>query len=180
MAIERWDPFREMVSLRDAMNMLMQESFVRPVATSGQDGTPAHLPLDITENGDEFVVKASLPGVKPEDVEATVHGDTLLIRAESRADLEKKGDHWHLRERRTGVVQRAVSLAAPVDPGRARANFEDGVLTLTLPKAEHSKPRQIRIGGASRAGADAGGQDGASSQAKAAPNAAAAPAAAGS
>jgi HSP20 family protein len=148
MAIERWDPFREAVSLRDAMNSLLQESFIRPGNLLAQEGTAA-LPLDISETEDHYVVKASLPGVKPEDVQITVHGDTLTIRGESKAEEEKKGQTWHLRERRFGSFQRSVTLATPINSDQAQANFDHGVLTLTLPKSEQAKPRQIKIGGAS-------------------------------
>jgi HSP20 family protein len=149
MAIERWDPFREMVSLRDAMNTLLQESFVRPGASSGGGGAAAvgTLPLDIAETENEFIVKASLPGTRPEDVQITVHGDTLIIRGESRAEEERKGQTWHLRERRFGAFQRAVSLTVPVDADKAQAQYDQGVLTLKLPKAEQAKPKQIRVGG---------------------------------
>jgi HSP20 family protein len=153
MAIERWDPFREAVSLRDAMNSLLQESFVRPGGVSGGQGGFA-LPLDVAETENDFVVKASLPGVKPEDVQITVHGDTLTIRAETKAEEDRKGEHWHLRERRFGSFQRSLSLATPVNSDQARAHYEHGVLTLTLPKAEAAKPRQIKITGANQ------GQDG--------------------
>src|SRR4051812_26738345 len=149
MTIERWDPFREAVSLRDAMNTLLQESFVRPGGLSSPGGQ-ASLPIDVSETEDAFVVKASLPGVKPDDVQITVHGDTLTIRGESKAEEEKKGEHWHLRERRFGSFQRSVALATPVDSDRAEARFEHGVLTLRLPKSEAAKPRQIKIGGAAR------------------------------
>ena len=110
MTIERWDPFREAVSLRDAMNTLFQESFVRP-SNGGGSGGFATLPLDVSENENEFVVKGSLPGVKPEDVQITVHGDTLTIQGESKAEEEKKGERWHLRERRFGSFQRSITLA---------------------------------------------------------------------
>jgi len=150
MALERWDPFREAISLRDAMNSLLQESFVRPGSMQGQSGHGT-LPLDITETENEFVVKASLPGVKPEDVEITVHGDTLTIRGESKGEEEKKGEHWHLRERRYGSFQRSVALATPVNSDQAQAHYEHGVLTLTLPKSEAAKPRQIKVGGPSQA-----------------------------
>lgn len=146
MAIERWDPFREAVSLRDAMNTLFQESFVRPGGPAGQGGYAA-LPLDVCETENEFVVKAALPGVKPDDVQITVHGDTLTIRAESKADEEKQGEHWHIRERRFGAFQRSVSLSTPVNSDNAQARYEDGVLTLTLPKSEAAKPRQIKVTG---------------------------------
>jgi HSP20 family protein len=150
MPIERWDPFREAVSLNDAMNALLRESFIRPSSVPGQQG-PGLLPLDIAENENEFVVKASLPGVRPDDVELTILGDTVTIRGESKVDEEKTGARWHLRERRFGTFQRSISLATPVDTEKAVAQFEHGVLTLTLPKAEAARPRQIRIGGGSGA-----------------------------
>ena len=146
MAIERWDPFREVVSLRDAMNSLLQESFVRPGGEPRAGGF-ATLPLDVAETENEFVVKASLPGIKPEDVQITVHGDTLTIRGESKAEEEKQGQTWHLRERRSGAFQRSLSLATPIDADKANARFEHGVLTLTLPKSEQARPKQIKIGG---------------------------------
>jgi len=150
MAIERWDPFREAVSLSDAMNALLRESFIRPSnGVPGQSGAGL-LPLDVSENENEFVVKASLPGVRPEDVQITVHGDTLTIQGETRAEDEKKGQRWHVRERRFGQFQRSLSLATPVDSDKAQATFEHGVLTLTLPKSEQAKPRQIKIGGNSQ------------------------------
>jgi HSP20 family protein len=144
MPIERWDPFRDVVSLRDAMNSLLQESFVRP---QGPSSTPTALPLDVCENEHEFVIKASLAGVRPEDVQITVHGDTLTIRGESQAEQEKSGETWHLRERRVGSFQRAIGLGTPINTEKAQARFDHGVLTLTLPKAEEARPKQIRIGG---------------------------------
>jgi HSP20 family protein len=149
MAIERWDPFREAVSLRDAMNALFQESVLRPSSGLAGGGATA-LPLDVSENENEFVVKASLPGIKPEDVQITVHGDTLMIQGETRSEEEKKGERWHLRERRSGSFQRSIALPVPVDSDKAQAQFEHGVLTLTLPKSEAAKPRQIKIGGAKK------------------------------
>lgn len=149
MVAERWDPFREVVSLSDAVNSLLRESFVRPGA--GMSGGLAALPLDVVENENEFVVRASLPGIKPEDVQITVHGDTLTIRGEQKAEEEKKGETWHLRERRLGAFQRSLALNTPIDPDKADAKFEHGVLTLTLPKSERAKPRQIKVGGAGAA-----------------------------
>ena len=145
MAIDRWDPFREAVSLRDAMNALFQESFVRPGGGPAQAGfTP--LALDVGETDNDFVIKATLPGVKPDDVQITVHGDTLTIRGEAKTEEEKQGEHWHFRERRTGVYQRSLTLSSPVDSDKAKADFEHGILTLRLPKSESAKPRQIKVG----------------------------------
>jgi HSP20 family protein len=141
MNLDRWEPFRDVVSLRDAVNSLLQESFVR------QGGAPgvSSLPLDVSENEHEFVIKASLPGVRPEDVQITVHGDVLTIRGETRAEEEKKGETWHMKERRFGSFQRSVGLNSPVSTDKANAKFEHGVLVLTLPKAEEAKPKQIKI-----------------------------------
>jgi HSP20 family protein len=146
MTIERWaDPFRDVVSLREAMNALLQDSFVRP-GTGGQTaGGQAGFPIDVAETDNEFIVSAALPGVKPDEVQITVHGDTITIRGETKAEEEKKGKHWLLRERKHGVFQRSFSLAAPIDSGKASARFEHGVLTLTIPKAEQAKPHQIKI-----------------------------------
>jgi HSP20 family protein len=144
MALELWDPFREAISLRDAVNVLFQESFVRPGTFSGRDGVAA-LPLDVCETENEYCVKASLPGVRPEDVQITVHGGTLTIRGEAKAPEEKKGERWHLRERWSGAFERSITLGAPVDSDKAQARYEHGVLTLTLPKSEEAKPRSIKI-----------------------------------
>jgi HSP20 family protein len=149
MAIERWDPFREAISLRDAMNALLQDSFVRPGAGPAHGGATA-LPLDVRETENEFVIQASLPGVKPDDVQITVHGETVTIRGETKSEADKKGEQWHLRERRLGAFQRSLALTSPVDSEKAQAHFEHGVLTLTLPKSEAAKPRQIKIGGAAQ------------------------------
>lgn len=147
MSIERWDPFREMISLRDAVNTLFQESFVRPSGLLTTNGGPATLPLDVVETDNDFVVKASLPGHKPEDIQTTIHGDTLTIRGETKAEEEKKNQNWIIRERRVGSFQRSVRLSMPVNAEKSSAHFENGVLTLTLPKAETAKPKQIKIGG---------------------------------
>ena len=144
MAIERFDPFREAVSLSDAMNSLFRESFVRP-GNGALTGAALALPLDVRESENEFVIKASLPGVKPEEVQITVHGDVLSIRGETKAEEEKKGETWHVKERRYGTFQRSVSLTTPIDADKAQAQFEHGVLTLTLPKAEAAKPKQIKV-----------------------------------
>ena len=147
MTIERWDPLREMVSLRDAFNTLLQDSFVRPGGADGAaNGAPMTLPLDISETPEAFEVHASLPGVAPDDVQVTIHGDTLTIQAEVKGRTDREGQTWHLRERRAGVSRRTVTLGVPVDADRASADHEHGVLTLTLPKADSARPRQIKVG----------------------------------
>ena len=146
MTLTRWSPAAEMVSLRDAMNSLFQESFVQPNgARSEGAAATSTLPLDITEGENDFVVTASLPGIKPEDVQTTVLGDTVTIKAESKANGEQKGQNWLVRERRTGSFQRSVTLGTPINADKASAHFEHGVLTLTLPKSEQARPKQIKL-----------------------------------
>src|SRR5689334_19175921 len=98
MTIERWDPLREMVSLRDAVNSLVQDSFVPPSGAQPGGAATFSLPLDIEEAEDDFVVTASLPGIKPEDVQTTLLGNTLTIRGESKVDGKQNGHNWLVRE----------------------------------------------------------------------------------
>ena len=108
-------------------------------------------PLDVCETENEFVVKASLPGIKLDDVQVTIHGDTLTIRGQGKTEEEKEGEHWHLRERRFGTFQRA---SRPLHARRCRQgrrhSSSTGCSTLRVPKAEAAKPKKIKIGGAGR------------------------------
>jgi HSP20 family protein len=138
-----------MVSLREAMQSLFEESFVAP--RSMQGGTAGNLALDVRETPDSFVVTAAMPGVKPEDVDISVLGDTVRIQAELKEEREQtdgQGEQkgrWIMRERRYGAFQRAFTLPTGVRADQAQATFEHGVLTLTLPKVEEAKPRAIRV-----------------------------------
>jgi HSP20 family protein len=147
MATERWYPFAEMVSMQDAVNSLFEGSFVQPNGARLERGAATFtLALDVTEAENDFVVKASLPGMKPEDVQTTVLGDTVTIRGESKVE-EENGHNWLLRERRSGSFQRSVCMGTPLNADTASAQFANGVLTLTLPKSEQARPKQIKIVG---------------------------------
>jgi|SRR5947209_3999518 len=144
MGLERWDPFREMMTLRDAMDRLLQQGVMRP----GQllsSMRPDAIPLDVVERDDAFVVKAALPGVKPEDVEVVVQGERLTIRADCQGDEEQPGDNWLMREQRYGRCQRSVTLPSAVSSERAEAKVEHGVLTLRLPKVQEARPHRISV-----------------------------------
>jgi HSP20 family protein len=152
--MERWEPLRDMMSLRDTMERLIQESFLRP-AGSILPAMRGAMPLDVVERGDAFEIRASLPGIKPEDVQITVQGDVLTIRGTTTSEQERKDDrdddeNWILRERRSGSFYRSLTLPAPLDADRATARFEQGVLVLEIPKAETAKARQIPVSGAQR------------------------------
>jgi HSP20 family protein len=148
MTIQRWDPFGEVTSLRSVMDRLFDDAVVRPSA-GGQQGTTLSMPLDLYEKEDSLVVRASLPGIKPDDINITVQGNTVSIEGELRADHEAHGQPRH-QEHRYGRVFRQVTLPSRIDSSRASAEFEHGVLILTLPKEEAARSRQIpiRSGGA--------------------------------
>lgn len=142
--IVRWDPVREMVSLRDAMNRLFEDSFVRPAGWLAPfDG--GQLAVDIIESTDEITVKASVPGVKPEDIDISLSGEMLTIKGETKAEQKSEGRNFIRQERRYGAFERTLSLPTPVIADKTKAEFENGELTLTLPKAEAAKPKTIRI-----------------------------------
>ena len=141
--LSRWDPVRDMMSLRRTMDRLFgdegfDEDFNRSLNWN--------LPLDVAEREDEYVVKASLPGVNPDDLEITYNNNTLTIRAEVKADEEKKGETYHHRERRFGVYSRSITLPTSIKADAIEAHYDAGVLTLELPKTEEVKPRRIQIG----------------------------------
>jgi HSP20 family protein len=144
--LTRLDPLGEMVSLRHAMDRLFEDSFVSPLGwrtiSGGDSITPA---LDVHETDDHLVVTAALPGVKPDDVEITMVGQTLTLRGETKAGEDVEKDQYLYRERRYGTFSRTLQLPVRVEGDRAEATFADGILTLRVPKAEEVKPRQIRI-----------------------------------
>jgi HSP20 family protein len=145
MAIERWQPFSELMSLRQAMDKLFEDSFVRPsrfFSALGEATTPA---LDVYQTPNEVVVKAALPGVKPEDISIDITGETLTIRGEHKAEQEIKEKDYLYQERRYGAFSRSVALPSGLKPDKAEATMEDGVLTLTIPKAEEVKPKAIKV-----------------------------------
>ena len=144
MVLDRYEPYREMAALRDMVSGLFSDASPRGAFFNTGNSVSA-LPLDVSETSDDFVVEANLPGVNPDDVQITVHGDTLTIRAQVHSEDEKSGKNWLVRERRGGVFQRSLTLHAPVDSNRAAASFDHGVLTLKLPKAEEAKPKTIKL-----------------------------------
>jgi HSP20 family protein len=143
MDLVRWDPFREMVSLRDAMDRLVEGSFVG-MPMRRREG-PEALALDVYETDSDLKVEASLPGFKPGDVDISVVGNTLNIKAETEREEEKKEGRYHYRERYYGSFQRSIPLSVDVDGNKAEATFEDGVLKLTMPKVEEAKPKRIEV-----------------------------------
>lgn len=145
MSLIRWEPFQELVSLREAMNRLFEESFVWPWPERLVPGRVGSVPLDVYETEDTVVVKAALPGIKPEDVDITVRENTLVIKGEAKAAEEVREENYLRRELRYGAFSREVSLPTMVRADRAEAMCENGILTIKLPKAEEVKPKTIKI-----------------------------------
>lgn len=143
--ITRFDPFGEMVTLRQAMDRLFEDSFVSPLTLRAYNGEPAGPALDVHQTADEIVVTATLPGIEPEDVDITITGQTLSIRGEFKADEKVERDQYLYRERRFGSFKRQLQLPVRVQGDAATATFENGLLTLAIPKAEDVKPRQIQV-----------------------------------
>ena len=141
-SIVRWDPFREMMSLRNVMDRLVDDAFVRPTSGLGMLHSPA---VDMLENEDEVVVKASLPGVRSDDINISVTGDALTIRGEMKSERDEEKDNYIFRERRSGSFSRSLALPTSVIAEKAKAEFENGILTLSLPKAEEVKPKTITV-----------------------------------
>ncbi len=140
--VRRTNPFGELISLRAAMDRLVDDSFVRP---SNGAGSERGLALDMYSTPDSFVVEAALPGVKPEDVNITVLGDTLTISGDTSAEQTRDDEGYTYREIRRGSYSRTVTLPNAVKTDAATATFENGLLRLSFPKAEEAKPRQIQI-----------------------------------
>ena len=139
----RWDPFREMWTLRRMMDRVFDDA----LSTSESDSEPAGwgLALDVFEDKDTYQIKASVPGIKPDELEITYTNDTLTINGETKSEEERENARFHLRERRYGKFARSISLPSQVDADKIEATYDAGVLTLRLPKSEEIKPKRIAI-----------------------------------
>ncbi|HSL31716.1 MAG TPA: Hsp20/alpha crystallin family protein [Anaerolineales bacterium] len=141
--LTRWEPMREMMTLREAMDRLFDDAFTRPLNL--RDGGWSAPAIDMYQTDDEVVVRAALPGFKADEVQINVTGDVLTLRGERKQEEEKQERAWHIREHRWGTFERSIALPTEVTADRAVADFENGVLTITLPKADEVKPKAITV-----------------------------------
>jgi HSP20 family protein len=143
--VRRASPVGEMMTLRRAMDRLFDDDYFQPFrwSTGGHDG-PA-LPLDVTTDADALTIEAALPGIKPDDVDITVENGTLTISGTTAEERKSDEGSYLVQEIRRGSFSRSVTLPNGLEPDKATATFEHGVLSLRIPKAEQVKPRQIRI-----------------------------------
>ena len=140
MVMQRWDPFRDLRQMDETMNRLWR----------GYGGVPAstedwNISMDVIQRPDEIVVKASMPGVKPEAVDLAIEDNILTLRADRKPDYEDDKSVYLVQERPTGSFYRALRLPETVDASKVQSTYENGVLTIVLPKAEEKKKKQIKI-----------------------------------
>ena len=143
--IVRWDPFGEMTQLRHTMGRLFEEGFPRPWRLLTWETGDGFCPLDLYETDEEVVLKASMPGIKPEDVDISITGDVLTVKGQAKEEEEVKKPNYYRQERRRGTFARSVTLPVQVESDKAEAVFEHGVLTLRMPKAEAVRPKTIKV-----------------------------------
>lgn len=143
MSMTRWDPFRDLEALRENVNRLFQESMTpRREFHTAQAWAPV---VDVVEDEEKIIVRAELPGLKREDIDIELTGDTLTIKGERKFENEEKKENYVRVERAYGEFRRVFNIGVPVDAGGVKAAYKDGILEVTIPKAEEVKPKKVEV-----------------------------------
>lgn len=144
MAITRWRPFRDIVSIQDEMNRLFDDFFGRPLTRPECEDawSPS---VDVSETKDNVIINAEIPGMSKEDVKVSVQDNVLTLSGERKQEKEEKNANYHRIERNYGSFRRSFTLPTPVQPDKVKATYKDGILRITLPKTEEVKPKEIPI-----------------------------------
>ena len=146
MALTRWDPFRDLVSLQERMNRLFEDSLSRSKTTDQEMAMGAWTPpVDIYETQDEVVLRADLPGIDQKDIDLRIENSTLTLRGERKFQKEANEEDYHRIERSYGVFSRSFQLPGSIDQTKIAATHKEGVLEVHLPKREDTKPKQIKV-----------------------------------
>lgn len=140
----RWNPMRELVQMQNEFERMFDESVNRSFTNSLNLGQTV-MPIDIVENDDQFVVKADLPSIDPDDLDITVADDVLTISGEWHDEELNDNEQYQLRERRYGRFSRSINLSVPVEVDQIDASYENGTLTLHVPKSERVRPKKISV-----------------------------------
>jgi HSP20 family protein len=145
MVLRRWEPFQELRQMQGNMNRLWRDLG----HGGGEEGNVENwaIPLDVVQEGDNIVVKSSVPGVSPEDIDVFVENDVLTIKGHTKEEREHQEGNYLMRERRSGSFYRALRLPDTVDSDKAQSHYENGVLSITFPKMESKKARRLQITG---------------------------------
>ena len=147
MTIVRWSPARDLLTMREAMDRMMEDAFG---STWGRRGagwgeTVSEFPMDVYQTDKDYVVKATLPGVRPEDLDVNLVRQTLSIKATVQPDKDVKDEDWLLKESRFVGFARTISLPGEVQADKVEATLDNGILTLRIPKAETLQPKSIKV-----------------------------------
>ncbi len=150
MTMQYWDPMNEIRRMEESFNRMWK----------GRGGLSVHngdtienwgIPLDVIEEPNEIVVKASLPSVKPEDIEVTIEDGVMTLKGETKTEREEKDKNFLMKERAYGTFYRSLRLPQSVDTDKVQTNFENGVLTLNFPKLESKRAKQLKINASGKA-----------------------------
>lgn len=144
MAIVRYNPLRELRGMQEQMNRLLDLAWNREPGEELREGVWQPL-VDIFENDEAVVIRAELPGVEQDAIEVKIEGSTLTLRGERKQDSEVRQENYHRVERYYGPFQRSFLLPQTIDQEKVKAACDKGVLTITLPKKQLTKPRQITV-----------------------------------
>jgi HSP20 family protein len=151
MALSRWSPMGELAGLHTAMDRLFSDFFATPPADGGESASRSwYLPIDVVDKGQAYEVKAALPGFSPEEVELTFSDGVLNISARHREESTSQQTSYLRRELTYGSFARGVQLPGDVKEDQIKANFENGILMIEIPKVPAAQPRKISIGGKSQ------------------------------
>ena len=141
MVMQRWEPFKELRQMDDNINRLWRNYF-----TSGYRGNEEwNIAIDVIRKPDELVVKASVPGIKPEDIDVSVEDNILTLKAEKKSEIEESNADYLIQERTVGSFYRALRLPEMVDTNKIGCDYENGILTINMPRAEEKKKKQIKV-----------------------------------
>jgi HSP20 family protein len=138
----RFEPMREMITMREAMDRLFDDAFTRPLGTGSGFRVPA---VNMYQTDNDVIVQAAVPGLKVEDVQITITGDVLTLKGEFKEKAESKDKAYHIREQSFGAFERSLRLPGSVIADKSKAEFEDGIMTITLPRAEDERPKTITV-----------------------------------
>lgn len=145
MTIARFTPLTDVVSLREAMDRLFEDSFIRSNGWASGNGHQLAIPVDLWETKDAYHLRADLPGLTADDIDINATADTFVVSGEVKPSTDVTTEGWLRQERRFGKFARSFTLPMQIDPNKVEAKFQNGVLELALPKAENVKPRSIKI-----------------------------------
>jgi len=145
MAIIRWDPFRDLITLREKMNRLFEDAFTSRTEEKdliSRSWSPA---VDIFETENELVLTAEVPGIEDKDIEIKIEDNTLSLKGERKFEKETKEENYHRIERAYGSFYRSFTLPTYIDQDKVRAEHQNGVLKITMPKKAELKPRKVKV-----------------------------------